>query len=494
MAVFFRGMTARETQHLTAAMMRSGRVLEYPAGFAAESRQAFDRRRRRQGFARPRSPARLRRGLGADDFGRGLGITGGTLDKLESIPGFNVSLDEERALQQLERIGVFMIGQTADICPADKKLYALRDVTGTVPSQPLIVASIMSKKLAENLDRLVLDVKFGSGAFMKTRAEAEQLARSMTEVGELMGVQMSCLLNPMDEPLGRAVGNALEVAECVEILQGGGPDDLITLILDLAAKVSSVSRDQLAAVARGRQRLAEICRAGRGAGRRRFGRSRRSPRSIARRLFSRCPRRGAGTYRKWTRKRSAARRFCSAAAGKRPTTRSISRSAFRRSRKSAKRSRRRAADDDPCAHEDELASVLPLLRQRRGGAMTTTLAGLRLAAACAHARRRRPRPKQTSADARPRASSRGCCEGKEELNADAVQRRDLYATGKKVLAIDPQRSKPIAASASRSAPRSMQVVRRMNAADSPVQSVARINEVSAPFENMLRELLNSTRA
>jgi len=177
--------------------------------------------------------------------GRGLGVTGGTLDKLESIPGFSVNLDEQRALQQLERIGVFMIGQTADICPADKKLYALRDVTGTVPSQPLIVASIMSKKLAENLDRLVLDVKFGSGAFMKTRREAEQLAASMTEVGELMGVQMSCLLSPMDEPLGRAVGNALEVAECVEILHGGGPPDLITLILDLAEKVSTASRERL---------------------------------------------------------------------------------------------------------------------------------------------------------------------------------------------------------------------------------------------------------
>nr|MBA2431821.1 thymidine phosphorylase [Chthoniobacterales bacterium] len=179
--------------------------------------------------------------------GRGLGITGGTLDKLESIPGFNVNLDERRALQQLERIGVFMIGQTSDICPADKKLYALRDVTGTVPSQPLIVASIMSKKLAENLDCLVLDVKFGRGAFMKTRPQAEQLAASMTEVGELMGVRMSCLLSPMDEPLGRCVGNALEVAECVEILQGGGPADLIQLVLDLSEKVSSAPREQLAA-------------------------------------------------------------------------------------------------------------------------------------------------------------------------------------------------------------------------------------------------------
>src|SRR6202043_1566530 len=120
--------------------------------------------------------------------GRGLGMTGGTLDKLESIPGFNVNLDEKRALKQLQQIRLFMIGQTADICPADKKLYALRDVTGTVASQPLIVASIMSKKLAENLDRLVLDVKYGSGTFMKTRENAERLAQDMTSVGELMGV------------------------------------------------------------------------------------------------------------------------------------------------------------------------------------------------------------------------------------------------------------------------------------------------------------------
>ncbi|MFL6595977.1 MAG: thymidine phosphorylase, partial [Chthoniobacterales bacterium] len=225
----------------------SGRVLAYPTG----SPPKIDKHS--TGGVGDKVSLVLAPLLACDDVwvpmisGRGLGITGGTLDKLESIPGFNVNLDEQRALQQLERIGVFMIGQTADICPADKKLYALRDVTGTVPSQALIVASIMSKKLAENLDRLVLDVKFGRGAFMKTRAEAEQLARAMTDVGELMGVQMSHLLNPMDEPLGRAVGNALEFAECVEILHGGGPEDLIELILDLAAKVSTTSREQLAA-------------------------------------------------------------------------------------------------------------------------------------------------------------------------------------------------------------------------------------------------------
>jgi pyrimidine-nucleoside phosphorylase len=247
MAVFFRGMTAMETKHLTDAMMNSGRVLKYPKN----SPPKIDKHS--TGGVGDKVSLVLAPLLACDDVwvpmisGRGLGITGGTLDKLESIPGFNVNLDEKRAIKQLERIGVFMIGQTADICPADKKLYALRDVTGTVPSQPLIVASIMSKKLAENLDRLVLDVRFGSGAFMKTRAEAKQLAAAMTAVGEGMGVKMSHLLSPMEEPLGRNVGNALEVAECVEILQGGGPTDLVKLIVDLAEKVSTTSRSKLQA-------------------------------------------------------------------------------------------------------------------------------------------------------------------------------------------------------------------------------------------------------
>ena len=246
MAVFFRGMTAAETQHLTSAMMESGTVLQYPDG----SPPKVDKHS--TGGIGDKTSLVLAPLLACDEnwvpmiSGRGLGITGGTLDKLESIPGFNIHIDERRALAQLKSIGVFMIGQSADICPADKKLYALRDVTGTVPSQPLIVASIMSKKLAENLDRLVLDVKFGSGAFMKTRKEAKLLAASMTEVGNLMGVKVTHLLSPMDEPLGRTVGNALEVSECVEVLQGGGPDDVVKLVLDLAEQVSSASRKQLA--------------------------------------------------------------------------------------------------------------------------------------------------------------------------------------------------------------------------------------------------------
>ena len=245
MAVFFRGMTAAEIQHLTEAMIGSGRMFKYPK----DSPPKIDKHS--TGGVGDKVSLVLAPLLACDEVwvpmisGRGLGITGGTVDKLESIPGFNVNLDDKRALKQLDKIGVFMIGQTEDICPADKKLYALRDVTGTVPSPPLSVASIMSKKLAENLDRLVIDVKFGSGAFMKTKKEAEELAASMTTVGESMGVKMSHLLSPMDEPLGRAVGNALEIAECVEILQGRGPSDLVKLIVDLAEKVSSTSRGEL---------------------------------------------------------------------------------------------------------------------------------------------------------------------------------------------------------------------------------------------------------
>jgi pyrimidine-nucleoside phosphorylase len=245
MATFFQGMTAEETQHLTTAMMESGTILEYPK----DSPPKADKHS--TGGVGDKVSLILAPLLACDDLwvpmisGRGLGITGGTLDKLESIPGFNVNLDEKRAMAQLQSIGVFMTGQSADICPADKKFYALRDVTGTVSSQALIVASIMSKKLAESLDRLVLDVKFGRGAFMKTEAEAKKLAAAMTKVGKRMGVKIKHLLTPMDEPLGRTVGNALEVAESVEVLQGGGPRDLVDLVLDLAELVSTVSRKQL---------------------------------------------------------------------------------------------------------------------------------------------------------------------------------------------------------------------------------------------------------
>ncbi len=246
MAIYFRGMDDEETAQLTHAMLSSGSTLEYPAGHPP----IVDKHS--TGGIGDKVSLILAPLLACDEVwvpmisGRGLGITGGTLDKLESIPGFNVTLEPRQLIAQLEKIRVVMVGQTRDICPADKKLYALRDVTGTVPSQPLIVASIMSKKLAENLNRLVLDVKFGSGAFMKTEAEARELAEALTRVGDYHDVHTRAVLSPMDEPLGHAVGNALEVAEAVAVLQGGGPADLVDLTLDLAALVAEADRETLA--------------------------------------------------------------------------------------------------------------------------------------------------------------------------------------------------------------------------------------------------------
>jgi pyrimidine-nucleoside phosphorylase len=245
MAVLFQGMDAVETTALTRAMLESGDVFHHRAGHPPivdkHSTGGIGDK-----VSLVLAPLVACTGVRVPMVsGRGLGITGGTLDKLESIPGFQVGLTIPAAQELLEKIGVVMMGQTDRFCPADKKLYALRDVTGTVPSIPLITASIMSKKLAESLDRLVLDVKFGSGAFMKTEAEARALADSMIAVGREMGVDVHALLHPMDEPLGRAVGNALEVVEALECLEGRGPADLRKLVLDLSAKISPVPRKEL---------------------------------------------------------------------------------------------------------------------------------------------------------------------------------------------------------------------------------------------------------
>jgi len=169
--------------------------------------------------------------------GRGLGHTGGTLDKLESIPGFRVGLDREELRRQLQAIGVGMIGQSENVAPADRKLYALRDVTGAVESIPLITASILSKKLAEGIDGLVMDVKAGRGAFMKTPEDAKTLAESIVRVGNTNGVRTEALITSMDVPLGRAVGNAVEVIECLETLKGRGPKDVEDLSVTLAARM-----------------------------------------------------------------------------------------------------------------------------------------------------------------------------------------------------------------------------------------------------------------
>jgi len=169
--------------------------------------------------------------------GRGLGHTGGTLDKLESIPGFRVALSLDEYQAMLARIGCCLISQTANIVPADKTLYALRDVTSTVESLPLIAASVMSKKLAEGSQALVLDVKCGRGAFMKRPADARALARSMVSIGTAAGVRTECFITQMDVPLGRAVGNALEIAECIAVLKGQGPADLTELVIQLGTRM-----------------------------------------------------------------------------------------------------------------------------------------------------------------------------------------------------------------------------------------------------------------
>lgn len=232
--VMVRGMSARETVALTIAMRDSGRTL------------AWD------GIAGPRWDKHSTGGVGDKVSlvlaplwaalgvrvpmisGRSLGITGGTLDKLESIPGFRTDLAPEALRQVLGDVGCFIVGQSADLAPADRLLYALRDETQTVPSVPLITASILSKKLAEGIERLVLDVKFGSGAFMKDRVQAEALAASLQEVGRGAGLETEALLTPMNEPLGRAIGNALEVEEAEEALRGGGPEDLVELVVRLS--------------------------------------------------------------------------------------------------------------------------------------------------------------------------------------------------------------------------------------------------------------------
>lgn len=245
MAVFFRGMDGDETAALTAAMRDSGEVFRWPEG----SPPKVDKHS--TGGVGDKTSLILAPLLACEGVwvpmvsGRGLGFTGGTLDKLESIPGFNVRIPWDQMLAQIGKIGCFMVGQTDSFCPADKKLYALRDVTATVASQPLIVASIMSKKLAESLDRLVLDVKFGRGAFMRSREAAESLAGAMAAAGRAAGVDTSAVLTPMDEPLGATCGNALEVAECVDALQGRGPQDLVDLTIELASRVVASSPEVL---------------------------------------------------------------------------------------------------------------------------------------------------------------------------------------------------------------------------------------------------------
>lgn len=246
MAIFTRGMSTRETVALTAAMMRSGVV----ADLSSVKAPKVDKHS--TGGVGDKISIHLAPMVAACGVavpmisGRGLGHTGGTLDKLEAIPGFRVGLSLEEYRERVESVGCALIGQTKDLAPADKKLYALRDVTATVECLPLICASIMCKKLAEGIDALVLDVKFGGGAFMKKKDDARELAQAMVDIGNAMGKPTRALLTAMDQPLGRAVGNALEVAESVACLRGNGPADLMEVTYALGAEMlclAKVSKD-----------------------------------------------------------------------------------------------------------------------------------------------------------------------------------------------------------------------------------------------------------
>lgn len=237
MAIFFRGMTQEELARWTTAMIESGTrtdlsALDKPTVDKHSTGGVGDK------ITLPLAPLVAACGAIVPQLsGRGLGHTGGTLDKLEAIPGWRSALSGAEYREQLERVGAVVCAAGADLAPADRKLYALRDVTGTVESIPLIASSIMSKKIAEGAAGLVLDVKVGSGAFMKDADSARTLAETMVEIGAAAGVRTVALLTAMDRPLGRAVGNALEVAESVEVLAGGGPSDVVELVLRLAREM-----------------------------------------------------------------------------------------------------------------------------------------------------------------------------------------------------------------------------------------------------------------
>ena len=237
MAVYWRGMTPRETAWLTQAMAFSGQTLDIHdvAPFVVDKHSSGGVGDKTSLVVGP-----LVASLGVPVgkmSGRGLSFSGGTLDKLESIPGWRAGLTLDAFKRQLADIGMVIAGQTHDLAPADGKLYALRDVTGTVPALPLIASSIMSKKIASGADAIVLDVKTGSGAFMKTLADAEALASLMVQIGQELGRHMSAVISDMSQPLGRAVGNALEVKEAIATLHGAGPADFTDLVLTVSAEM-----------------------------------------------------------------------------------------------------------------------------------------------------------------------------------------------------------------------------------------------------------------
>src|ERR1700690_305565 len=257
MAIYFRGLNTAETAALTLAMRDSGDVLEFPE----DTRPLVDKHSTGgigDKVSLPLAPLLACLGFRVPMIsGRGLGITGGTLDKLDSIPGFKTLLPAAQIIAQVQKVGCVICGQTDKMVPADKKIYALRDASGTVPSIPLIVASILSKKLAENLDALILDVKFGCAAFMQTKSDARKLAKAMVALGNECGTNTRAILTDMNTPLGRAAGNWIEVKESVDCLENKGPNDLLELVLDSASHLLvQTKKSKSIVVAR---KLAEDC-------------------------------------------------------------------------------------------------------------------------------------------------------------------------------------------------------------------------------------------